>query len=119
MPATGDELRQAVALTRRAAASDPSAHARDYSWFLFARGLAEYREGKFDQAIATMRGDASRLDGPITRLVLAMALHQDGQLAEARKTLRSGDPRPTTGRRFRRATTTPGSAMCSVERPRA
>ena len=34
-----------------------------------------------------MRGDASRLDGPITRLVLAMALHQDGQLAEARKTL--------------------------------
>jgi eukaryotic-like serine/threonine-protein kinase len=87
MPATGEELRQAVALARRAAASDPSAHGGDYSWFLFARGLAEYREGKFDQAIATMLGDASRLDGPITRLVLAMALHQDGQLAEARKTL--------------------------------
>ena len=87
MPATGEELRQAVALARRAAASDPSAHGGNYSWFLFARGLAEYREGKFDQAIATMRGDASRLDGPITRLVLAMALHQDGQLAEARKTL--------------------------------
>ena len=34
-----------------------------------------------------MRGDASRVHGPITRLVLAMALHQDGQLAEARKTL--------------------------------
>ena len=34
-----------------------------------------------------MRGDASRVGGPITRLVLAMALHQDGQLAEARKTL--------------------------------
>ena len=87
MPATGDELRQAVALARRAAASDPSAHGGNYSWFLFARGLAEYREGKFDQAIATMRGDASRVDGPIARLVLAMALHQDGQLAEARKTL--------------------------------
>ena len=29
MPATGDELRQAVALARRAAASDPSAHARE------------------------------------------------------------------------------------------
>ena len=86
-PATGDELRQAVALTRRAAASDPSAHGGNYSWFLFARGLAEYREGKFDQAIATMRGDASRLDRPIARLVLAMALHRDGQLAEARKTL--------------------------------
>ena len=87
LPATGDELRQAVALARRAAASDPSAHGGNYPWFLFARGLAEYREGKFDQAISTMRGDASRVDGPIARLVLAMALHQDGQLAEARKTL--------------------------------
>ena len=87
MPATGEELRQAAALARRAAASDPSAHGGDYSWFLFARGLAEYREGKLEQAIATMSGDASRLDGPMTRLVLAMALHQDGQLAEARKTL--------------------------------
>ena len=87
LPATGDELRQAVALTRRTAASDPSAHGGNYSWFLFARGLAEYREGKFDQAISTMRGDASRVDGPIARLVLAMALHRDGQLAEARKTL--------------------------------
>ena len=87
MPATGEELRQAVALARRAAASDPSAHGGNHSWFLFARGLAEYREGKFDQAIATMRGDASRVGGPMTRLVLAMALHRDGQLAEARKTL--------------------------------
>jgi serine/threonine-protein kinase len=86
-PAMGDELRQGVALARRAAASDPSAHGGDYSWFLFARGLAEYREGKIVQAIATMRGYASLLDGPITRLVLAMALHQQGQLAEARKTL--------------------------------
>ena len=89
MPATGEELRRAVALARRAAASDPSADGANYSWFLFARGLAEYREGKFDQAIATMRGDASRAGGPMTRLVLAMALHQDGQLAEARKTLAS------------------------------
>ena len=87
MPATGDELHQAVALTRRTAASDPSAHASDYPWFLFARGLAEYREGKLDQAISTMRGDASRMGGPFARLVLAMALHRDGQLAEARKTL--------------------------------
>jgi len=87
LPATGDELRQAVALTRRAAASDPTAHSRDYPWFLFARGLAEYREGKFYEAISTLRGDASRVGGPFARLVLAMALHQDGQLAEARKTL--------------------------------
>ncbi|MDG3005408.1 serine/threonine-protein kinase [Paludisphaera mucosa] len=86
-PATGDELRQAVALARRAAESNPSAHGGDYSWFVFARGLAEYREGKFDQSIATMRGDAFRLDGPMPRLVLAMALHQKRQFVEARKML--------------------------------
>jgi serine/threonine-protein kinase len=87
MPATGDKLRQAVALAQRAAASDSSAHSSDYPWFLFARGLADYREGKFDQAISTLCGEASRVDGPNTRLVLAMALHQTGRLAEARKTL--------------------------------
>jgi serine/threonine-protein kinase len=87
MPAMGDELRQAVALTRRAAASDPSNDPASYPWFLFARGLAEFRQGKLDQAIVTMRGDASRLDRPIARLVLAMALHRDGRLVEARKTL--------------------------------
>jgi serine/threonine-protein kinase len=86
-PATGEELRQAVALARRAAASDPSRDSLAYSWFQFARGLAEYRQGKFDRAISTMHGDASRLERPIPRLVLAMALHQDGQLAEARRTL--------------------------------
>ena len=118
MPATGEELRQAVALVRRAAASDPSVHGGNYPWFLLARGLAEYREGKFDQAIATMRGDASRVDGPMTRLVLAMALHQDGQLAEARKTLAAAIL-SYDWKAIRRATTTPGSAMCSVERPRA
>jgi serine/threonine-protein kinase len=86
-PATGEELRQAVALARRAAASGPSAFGRDYDWFLFARGLAEYRQGKFVEAISTMRGDASRVHVPVARLVLAMALYRDGQSAEARKTL--------------------------------
>jgi serine/threonine-protein kinase len=58
-----------------------------YPWFLFARGLAEYRQGRFDQAIATLRGDASRVPRPNPRLVLAMALYRNGQVAEARKTL--------------------------------
>jgi tetratricopeptide (TPR) repeat protein len=87
MPATGEVLRQAVALARRAAASDPSSDPPNFPWFLLARGLAEYRQGKLDDAIATMRGDASRVGGPIARLVLAMALHRDGQSAEARRTL--------------------------------
>jgi tetratricopeptide (TPR) repeat protein len=87
MPATGEELRRAVALTRRAAAFDPSSDPPNFPWFLLARGLAEYRESRFDEAIATMRGDASRVGGPVARLVLAMALHRDGQSAEARNTL--------------------------------
>ena len=89
LPASGDELRQAAALTRRAASSDPSVHGGAHPWFMFARGLAEYREGKFDQAISTMRGDASILDGPMPRLIVAMALHQKRQLAKARKALES------------------------------
>ena len=109
---------QAVALARRAAASDPSAHGGNYSWFLLAWGLADFLEGKFDEAIATMRGGASRVDGPMTRLVLAMALHQDGELAEARKTLAAAIL-AYDWNAIRGATTTPGSAMCSVERPRA
>src|SRR5207253_11011881 len=39
------------------------------------------------RAIATMRGDAARVLGPAPRLVLALALHRSGQVAEARKTL--------------------------------
>jgi serine/threonine-protein kinase len=86
-PATGDELRQAVALAERAAGVDRSQYASAYPWFLFSQGLAEYRQGRFEQALATMRGDASRVLGPAPRVVLAMALHQCGQLAEAREAL--------------------------------
>jgi serine/threonine-protein kinase len=76
-----------VALAECAAGVDRSQYASAYPWFLFARGLAEYRQGRFEQAIATMRGDASRVLGPAPRLVLAVALHQCGQVAEAREAL--------------------------------
>src|SRR5262249_51037061 len=90
LPATGDELSQAVGLAGRAAADGRPKYEKYeefYGQFLFARGLAEYRQGRFDRAIATLRGDASRWPGPAPRLVLAMALHQSGQAEEARKTL--------------------------------
>jgi serine/threonine-protein kinase len=86
LPATGDELRQAVALTERAVADNDPDHAWARNWFVFAHGLAKYRQGRFDQAISSMRGDASGIGTP-PRLVLAMALHRRGQTAEARKTL--------------------------------
>ena len=58
-----------------------------YPFFQFVQGLAEYRQGHLDRAISLMRGEASGVLGPAPRLVLAMALHQDGRVAEARKTL--------------------------------
>jgi serine/threonine-protein kinase len=86
LPGTDEELRQAVAVVKRAVAKregDMWAH----SCFEFARGLAEYRQGQFDRAIATMQGDASGALGPAPRLVLAMSLHRSGQATEARKAL--------------------------------
>jgi serine/threonine-protein kinase len=86
LPGTDDELRQAVALAGRAVAEregDKWAHAN----FEFVHGLAEYRQGQFDQAIATMQGDASGALGPAPRLVLALSQHLRGQATEARKTL--------------------------------
>jgi serine/threonine-protein kinase len=92
LPATEDELRQAAALAERATTVDPSQYPGTYPHFLFARGLAEYRQGRFDEAIATLRGDASRVLGPAPRLVLAMALHRSGQVEEARRTLAAAVP---------------------------
>jgi serine/threonine-protein kinase len=88
MPATGNELRQAVAVAERALArnsGDEFAH----PYFVFARGLAAHRQGQFDQAISAMRGDAASVLGPSPKLVLAMALHRKGQTQAARKELAS------------------------------
>jgi serine/threonine-protein kinase len=87
-PATGDELRQAVALTERAVARNAGEQFA-HPYFVFVRGLAEYRQGRFDRAISAMRGDASTVLGPSPKLILAMALHQKGRADEARKTLAS------------------------------
>ena len=87
LPAAGDELRQALALADRAAAAEPSDYPRTPLDSLLDRGLAEYRQRHFARAITLMRGESARVPGPGPRLVLAMALHQKGQLAEARKML--------------------------------
>jgi tetratricopeptide (TPR) repeat protein len=71
-PATGDALRQAVALAERAAAAQPK-YPDSYPHFLFAQGLAEYRRGRFDRVVSAMRGDAGRLLSRAPRLVLALA----------------------------------------------
>ena len=61
---TEDELRQAVDLVDRAAAADLSNSSWAHPYILFAQGLAEYRQGRLDRAISTMREDAPGALGP-------------------------------------------------------
>jgi serine/threonine-protein kinase len=88
IPATGEELRQAAAIADRAVPGNSGDHWAG-PYFEFARGFAEYRQGRFDGAITAMRGNASGVLGPCPALVVAMALHQKGQTHQARKTLAS------------------------------
>jgi tetratricopeptide (TPR) repeat protein len=84
-----EELRQATALTEQAmAAADPKLDwARPY--FQFAKGLADFRLGRFDEAIDVMSGEASKTGylGPSSTLVTAMALYRKGNTEEAHTAL--------------------------------
>jgi serine/threonine-protein kinase len=87
LPASEDELRQALALISCAAAANLSDNSWAHLYILFAQGLADYRQGRLDQAISALRGDAPGALQCARRLVLAMALYRGGQVAEAHKTL--------------------------------
>jgi serine/threonine-protein kinase len=87
LPGTPDELRKGAALIARAVAAKGSTPGWIYRYYLFARGLAEYRQGRLDSAIRTLQGEASRVMGPVPRLLLAMAQHGKGKHKQARKTL--------------------------------
>ncbi len=86
-PADGDELQRGVALATRAASADRGRYKNVYHAFAFVKGLAEFRQGQFDRAIATMTGDASRALGPAPQLVIAMSRYQSGKRPEAKKLL--------------------------------
>ncbi len=89
LPASGEEMSRAVLLADLAARADPKKYAVVYKYFQFVKGLAEYRQGNFNRAIAVMRGEASKMRGPLPQLVLSMALYRIGKQAEARQTLAS------------------------------
>ena len=59
LPGAEDELHQASALTDRAVAAEGPQFDSFRPYFHFAKGLAHYRRGQLDDAIATMTGDAS------------------------------------------------------------
>ncbi len=89
-PGTPEETKQAAALVDRALA-DPRSKPKEgyYGYFMFAKGLAEYRMDRLDAALTIMRGDASGVLKPGPQLVEAMALHRLGRREEASKTLAS------------------------------
>jgi serine/threonine-protein kinase len=87
MPAPENESRQASALLDRAVAAGRSKPDWAHAHFLFGKGLAEYRQGRLESAIALLQGEAAFVPGPSPRLVLAMAQHHQGRKEEARHTL--------------------------------
>jgi eukaryotic-like serine/threonine-protein kinase len=87
VPGPDAELQNGIALIDRAVAAKASTPEWIYRYFLFAKGLAEYRQGRLASAISLMEGEASGVMGPAPRLILAMAQHQEGQTEQARQTL--------------------------------
>jgi eukaryotic-like serine/threonine-protein kinase len=88
-PESPEELQQAVALADLAVASRKKVSPIVYPYFLFAKGLAEYRQDHFEDAISLMKGDAGTVLRPSPLLVTAMAQYRSGREADARKTLAS------------------------------
>jgi serine/threonine-protein kinase len=86
-PPTEDELATAVALADRAVAAKETTPEWVYPYYLFAKGLTEYRQGHFDRAISIMTADARTAMGPCPRIVTAMSKFRLGEIAEARQML--------------------------------
>jgi len=86
-PHTEEELRVGVALADRAVAADPKVFGKNYLYFLFAKGLAEYRQGNYDEAMSIMKTKANKVLGPCPKLVIAMAQYRLGDQRSARNTL--------------------------------
>ena len=80
-----------MALADIAVASQEKTPPWIYRYYEFAKGLAEYRAGRFDNAVDVMTHDASTVMGPAPRLVAAMASHRLGNEADARKMLAAAE----------------------------
>ena len=84
-----DDLRRATTAIDRAvaAARKPPRPLPRLPYYRFAKGLAEYRAGKHEAAVAILTGDAATVLQPAPQLVTAMARHRLGQPGAARDVL--------------------------------
>jgi hypothetical protein len=95
MPATSPELDAAAALATKSVASSGNQTPNPY--LALARGLAEYRQGHYEEAERWVRivsdndswSSYANLTAP-GNLLLAMTLQQRGKTAEARSALAKG-----------------------------
>jgi serine/threonine-protein kinase len=88
LPGSPEEMQKAATLIDRALAADKGTYPDwAYTYYLFAKGLADYRLNRPDCAIRLMEGEAAKVLGPAPGLVLAMAQHCAGHKEQARKTL--------------------------------
>jgi serine/threonine-protein kinase len=93
-PGDEEDLALATALADRAMAQAKSTvPAWRYSYYQFTKGLADYRNGHLDESIKRMGGDTSKVLGPCPKFVVAMALHDQGKDAEARRALADAVPK--------------------------
>jgi serine/threonine-protein kinase len=88
LPAYGEELQRAAGLADRAVSAAAESREPGNPYVRFVQGLAEYRQGRYAQALPWLQDSAANLPNrPGPRLVLAMAQFQSGSEEEARKTL--------------------------------
>jgi tetratricopeptide (TPR) repeat protein len=88
LPESPQQIERAAALIDRALAADKSQYAAWAApYFLFAKGLAEFRRNNLRNSIAILEGEASQVLGPAPRIVRSMALYRRGDREEARQTL--------------------------------
>ena len=87
LPGSAEETQRAADLVDRAVAAKEAVSDWIYPYFLFAKGLAEYRQGRPANAIKILEGDAAKVLGPAPQLLLAMAQHREGDTRSARTSL--------------------------------
>ncbi len=86
-PATDEVARGAAALIDRALADEKAKLNGSYPYFLFAKGLSEYRQRRSESSITILTGESGRVMGPAPLLVRSLALHDLGKENEAIRTL--------------------------------